>query len=274
MIVIKIGGGAGINHRAIFEDLRRLREGGQRAIVVHGANHELARVAARLGHMPRFVRSVSGHESRYTDPEAMEIFQMVYCGKVNKTLVTLCHAVGVNAVGLSGVDGRLLFGHRKQALRVVENGRRRIIRDDLTGKVESVNTGLLAMLLSHGYVPLICPPALSHECEAINVDGDRAAAMIAAEMRADRLIILSAVPGLLRDPQDDSTLIRDIPVRAIGACEHFARGRMRKKIMGAAEALASGVSEVIIADGRTEHPLEHALNGHGTLFHQGQMVRS
>lgn len=267
MIVIKIGGGAAINHRAVFGDLRRLLDQGERAIVVHGANHEMAEVSARLGHQPRMVRSVSGHESRYTDAEAMEIFQMVYCGKVNKTLVALCHALGINAVGLSGADGRLLYGRRKQAIRIVENGRRKLIRDDLSGKVESVNTELLTLLLDHRYVPLVCPPALSDEFQAINVDGDRAAAMVAAAMQAERLVILSNVPGLLRDRDDETTLIPEIPRGSIGDYQRFAQGRMRKKVMGATEALSRGVNEVIFADGRTAQPLAEALKGRGTLIH-------
>lgn len=274
MIVIKIGGGAAINHRGVFADLRRLLDQGERVIVVHGANHAMAEVSARLGHEPRFVRSVSGHKSRYTDAEAMEIFQMVYCGKVNKMLVTLCHTLGINAIGLSGVDGRLLFGRRKKAIRVVENGRRRIIHDDLSGKVESVNTGLLTLLLDNGYVPLVCPPALSDELQAMNVDGDRAAAMIAAALGATRLVILSNVPGLLRDECDETTLISDIPRGSIGDYEPFAEGGMKRKVLGAAEALSHGVREVILADGRTEHPLEDVLSGHGTRLHQNQGVRS
>lgn len=274
MIVIKIGGGAGINHRAVFGDLRRLLDQGERAIVVHGANHAMAEVSARLGHTPRFVTSISGHESRYTDTEAMEVFQMVYCGKVNKSLVALGHECGVNAVGLAGVDGRLLSGRRKQAIRIVENGRRRIIHDDLSGRVDSVNTELLTLLLDDGYVPLICPPALSKENQAINADGDRAAAMIAATMHAERLVILSDVPGLLRDKDDESTLITQIPRVALGEYEHFAAGRMRKKLIGATEALSRGVREVILADGRIEHPIDDALSGHGTVIGVGQGVPS
>lgn len=266
MIVIKIGGGPDINHRAVFENLRRLLDTGEQAIVVHGANHAMAEVSAQLGHQPRFIRSASGHESRYTDAEAMEIFQMVYCGKINKSLVALCHCLGINAVGLSGIDGRLLFGRRKQALRVVEDGRCRIVRDDLSGRVETVNVELLKLLLDGGYVPLICPPALSEENQAINVDGDRAAAMIAIAMKARRLVILSDVPGLLRDPGDEATLVPQIPMVSIDEYEKFAQGRMKKKVLGAAEALARGVSAVILADGRSSHPLDEALEGRGTLL--------
>jgi acetylglutamate/LysW-gamma-L-alpha-aminoadipate kinase len=179
----------------------------------------------------------------------------------------LCHALGINAVGLSGVDGRMLFGRRKKAIRVVESGRRRIIHDDLSGKVESVNAGLLTLLLDNGYVPLVCPPALSDEFQAMNVDGDRAAAMIAAALGATRLVILSNVPGLLRDKDDETTLISDIPRGSIGDYEPFAEGGMKRKVLGAAEALAQGVSEVVFADGRTAHPLSDALDGGGTLLY-------
>jgi len=267
MIVIKIGGGAGIRYQAIFEDLRRLLDGGETAIVVHGANHEMALTCARLGHEPRFIRSVSGHESRYTDAAALDIFKMVYCGKVNKTLVSLCHAVGINAIGLSGLDGGLLTGQRKKAIRIVENGRRRIIRDDLSGKITTVNSGLLRLLVDNGYLPLVCPPALSEESQAMNVDGDRAAAMIAAAMEAETLVMLSDVPGLLRDKDDETTLIREIPRESLGEFDGYAVGRMRKKVMGAGEALEQGVKEVLFADARVERPIERALSHEGTWIH-------
>lgn len=264
MIVIKIGGGADISHRDIFENLRRLLDRGERTVVVHGGNAEMATLAARLGQQPRMVTSVSGYESRYTDAAAIETFKMAYCGKVNKSLVELCQAVGINAIGLAGVDGRLLVARRKKALRIIEDGRRRILRDDLSGKIEAVNVDLLRLLLDNEYVPLICPPALSEEHQAVNVDGDRAAAMIAGALGAEALLILSNVPGLLRDRHDESTLITRIDRTALADNEQFAEGRMKKKVMGAAEALELGVGRVIFADARTQNPIDAALGGGGT----------
>lgn len=266
MLVIKIGGGREIDHEAIFSNLRRLLDGGERAVVVHGGNHEMGVLSERLGRPPRMLTSASGHESRYTDPETLGIFLMAYCGKVNKTLVALAQRLGIDAVGISGLDGRLLVGERKKAIRVVEDGRRRIIHDDYTGRVHTVNAGLLRVLLEAGYTPLVCPPALSDEGEAINVDGDRAAAMIAGALGAERLVILSNVPGLLRDRDDESTLIRRIDRAGLEEAERFARGRMKKKTLAAAEALAAGVRQVILADARVADPIDEALRLKGTVI--------
>ena len=161
MMVIKIGGGQGINYVGIFENLHALIDAGQQAVVVHGANHEMSVLTERLNLPQRMMTSVSGYESRFTDPATMEAFLMVYCGKVNKTLTALAQGIGLNAVGLSGVDGRLLFGQRKKAIRIIEDGKKKLIRDDYSGRIESVNTKLLRTLLQAGFLPLICPPALS-----------------------------------------------------------------------------------------------------------------
>jgi acetylglutamate/LysW-gamma-L-alpha-aminoadipate kinase len=266
MIVVKIGGGREIRHREILVDLKRHQDAGESFVVLHGANHEMGLISEQLGHPPHFVTSVSGHESRYTDLRTMDIFKMVYCGKVNKTLVALAHEIGINAIGLSGVDGALLRAERKKALRVFENGRRRLIRDDLSGRITEVNADLLRRLLAAGYVPLVCPPALSEEYEAVNVDGDRAAAMVAGALGAERLIVLSNVPGLLRDVNDEASLIARIARDQMGQVEPLALGRMKKKLLGAREALERNVRQVILADARVEHPIADALAGRGTII--------
>jgi len=193
---------------------------------------------------------------------------MVYCGKVNKGIVERLQRLGVNAVGLSGVDGRLLEGPRKKALRIVDpdTGRRRIIRDDLTGKVERVNGDLLRLLLAAGCWPVISPPAISYDGEAVNVDGDRAAAAIAAALGADTLLILSNVPGLLRDFPDESSLIRHVPADRLDEAMTYAEGRMRIKVLGAREALASGVRRVVLGDSRRDRPVSAGLIGTGTVI--------
>jgi acetylglutamate/LysW-gamma-L-alpha-aminoadipate kinase len=266
MIVIKIGGGQEINHRAIFTNLKSVLDRGEKVIVVHGANHEMKVVSDKLGKPPRMITSVSGYESRYTDKETIDIFKMVYAGKVNKALVELAQSLGINAVGISGVDGRLIEGERKTAIRIIEDGKRKIIHDDFSGKITKINTRLLTTLMDAGFLPLVCPPAISLESEAINVDGDRAAAMIAAALKADKLIILSNVPGLLRDKDDESTLIRAIDRQRMDEFEGFAEGRMKKKTMGAAEAIDEGVRAVIFADARVDDPIDRALRNEGTLI--------
>jgi acetylglutamate/LysW-gamma-L-alpha-aminoadipate kinase len=192
---------------------------------------------------------------------------MVYCGKVNKNIVEQLQHRGINAVGLSGIDGRIWQGPRKKAIRVVENGRKRIIRNNYTGRVEQVNVQLLSNLLDAGLIPVLTPPAISFAGEAINVDGDRAAGATAVAMGARDLLILSNVPGLLRDFPDETTIIpcleqKDIPEFS----RTVARGRMRIKLLGAQEAINGGVQRVVIGDARGDRPLHRALTGSGTVI--------
>jgi acetylglutamate/LysW-gamma-L-alpha-aminoadipate kinase len=223
-------------------------------------------VAEQLGHPPQFVTSVSGFTSRRTDRRTLEIFEMVYCGQMNKGLVEKLQTRGVNAVGLSGLDARIWEGPRKAAIKVIQNGRKRVIRDDYTGKVERVNTALLQTLLDAGALPVLTPPAASYDGEAINVDGDRAAAATAAAFQAEALIILSNVPGLLEKFPDESSLIRHIPPAKIDQFMSVAEDRMKKKVMGAQEALAQGIGRIVFADGRVEQPVRRAMAGEGTVI--------
>ncbi len=267
MIVVKVGGGKGINYEAVTTDLAELHQAGEKIVLVHGGSYETNLVSEKLGHPPRFVTSISGYESRYTDRETLEIFEMVYCGKINKSIVELLQQKGANAIGLSGIDGRLLEGPRKDAIKIIDaEGRRRVLRDDFTGKVEKVNLDLLNLLLDAGYLLAITPPAISYSGEAINVDGDRAAAMVAAALKADKLIILSNVPGLLRDVKDESSLISSVKKEQIEQAMALAEGRFKKKVMGATEALNEGVGQVVFADARIERPITAALAGKGTVI--------
>jgi acetylglutamate/LysW-gamma-L-alpha-aminoadipate kinase len=267
MFVIKIGGAEGINHQAIVDDVAALVSEGQRLIVVHGGSALTNQVAAELGHPPQFVTSVSGYTSRRTDRRTLEIFEMVYCGQVNKGLVENLQERGVNAVGLSGLDGQLWRGPRKAVIKIIdERGRRRVLRDDYTGRVEQVNVPLLNLLLDAGYTPVLTPPAVSYEGEAINVDGDRAAAATAIGLDAEALVILSNVPGLLERFPDEDTLIRHIAADRLETFMAVAQDRMKKKVMGAGEALAGGVARVIFADGRVDQPVRRALAGEGTVI--------
>jgi acetylglutamate/LysW-gamma-L-alpha-aminoadipate kinase len=201
-----------------------------------------------------------------TDLDTIADIQRAYRGRINNDLVLRLQRLGVNAVGLSGVDGRLLQAERKEAIRVVENGRKFILRDDYTGKVVSVNTALLRLLLDAGYRPVLTLPALASDGSAVNVDGDRAAAAIAAALGARDLLILSNVPGLLRDVQDPSTLIRLIPKAELASNQGVALDRMKKKLLGAEEALAGGVARVVLGTANRESPVQAALAGEGTVI--------
>ncbi len=266
MLVVKVGGSLGIDYDSVCRNLASLIQSGRRAILVHGGSAETNALSERLGKPPRMVTSVSGYESRYTDRETLTIFEMVYCGKMNKGIVERFQKLGVNAVGLSGMDGRIWQGRRKATITIVENGKRRVLRDDYTGRIESVNLDLLNLLLDHGYTPVLTPPAVSREGEAINVDGDRAVAALGAALGVDKLIILSNIPGLLRNLEDETSLITEIPVEEADSFMEFARGRMKKKLLGAVEAVQQGVREVIFGDARLPDPISQALSGRGTVI--------
>lgn len=265
MIVIKVGGGAGIDYDGLCADIAGMWAAGQRLVLLHGGSHETNMLSERLGHPPRFVTSPSGYTSRYTDRTTLEMFIMA-AGKVNTLIVERLQRLGVQAIGLTGLDGRLLAGQRKAAIRIVEDGKQRILRDDWTGTVERVNTGLLALLLEAGYLPVIAPLGSSAAGEAINVDGDRAAAAVAGALGAEALLLLSNVPGLLRAFPDEATLIARIPRADIEEFLPFAQGRMKKKVLGAAEALAGGAGRVILGDARAVQPVSRALAGVGTVI--------
>lgn len=267
MIVVKVGGSEGIDLDAVCQDVATLCQQNQPLVLVHGGSHMTNQVATALGHPPQFVTSPSGYTSRLTDRRTLEIFEMVYCGQVNKGIVERLQRANINAVGLAGLDGGIWRGPRKKAIRAVENGRRRVIRDNLTGRVDQVNVSLLQTLLQANYLPVLTPPALSFENEAINVDGDRAASATAVALQATDLIILSNVPGVLRDFPDESSLIRTLPAGEIETvAQDYAQGRMRIKLLAAQEALAGGVGRVVLGDARGQHPLLAALQGAGTVI--------
>lgn len=267
MIVVKAGGGEGLNAEAVCADIAELVRQSEQIVLVHGGSHETNLISEKLGHPPRFVTSVSGHLSRYTDRETLEIFAMVIAGRINKLFVERLQQWGVNAVGLCGLDGRLLEGKRKSTLRIIEDGRQKMLHGEYSGVIAQVNTGLLKILLEAGYTPVVAPLAISYESEALNVDGDRAAAAIGSALKAHSLVILSNVPGLLRDFPDESTLIPHIPLaQAEEHLERYAQGRMKRKLLGAIEALHHGVGRVVIADGRVAQPVQRALAGQGTVI--------
>jgi acetylglutamate/LysW-gamma-L-alpha-aminoadipate kinase len=265
-LVIKIGGAAGVATESILDEIAcYLRTPGadRRIVLVHGGSDLTNELARDLGHEVRTLTSPGGMTSRYTDRETLRIYAMAVAGQINTELVAQLQGRGINALGLAGVDGRLLLARRKAATRALTSeGRVQIVRDDYTGQIEQVNTRLLETLLDAGYLPVIAPLALSHEGERLNVDGDRAAAALAGALGASELVIATNVPGLLRDPQDRNSLIRRIEAERLEEYAIYAQGRMRKKMLGAKEAITGGVSRVRIGNA----PLPELLGGAGTTI--------
>jgi len=263
MLVVKIGGSDAIDYGTFLEDLA----GHENWILLHGGSHELDRISEELGHHPRFVESVSGYTSRYTDEETVDLINMVYPGKMNKFLVEELQKLGVNAFGFSGLDGRILECKRKSSLKIKKEGKKVVLRGEHSGIIKKVNTEPIELLLEAGYSPVLTIPAVTFEGTAVNVDGDRAAAEVASAFSADKLLLLSDVPGLLKDVNDVNSLVNEMSREDIEKfTDEYAEGRMKKKLLGAGEAIDAGVGSVILGDGTVEKPVTNALSGGGTLI--------
>lgn len=235
-LVIKAGGSAGVDRDAVADLVaERAREG--EVVLVHGASAETDRLSAALGHPARTVVSPSGHQSRRTDRRTLELFAMAALGIESFQYCEKLQVRGIDTLALSGPSGRVLVGTRKD-IRAVENGKTLILRDDHTGSIDAVATDLLESVLRDGRVPVIAPLAIGGDGLALNVDGDRAAARVAAALRAEELLILTNVPGLLQDVGDPSSLVL---TATVAEAEGLAQGRMKKKVLAAKEALAAGV---------------------------------
>jgi acetylglutamate/LysW-gamma-L-alpha-aminoadipate kinase len=274
MLVIKIGGGAAISeggYTNFAEDLATISEP---VVVVHGGNAEFSDLSCQLGMPPRMITSSSGRVTRYTDATTMDVMLMTYCGKVNKRLVAALRAAGVNAVGLSAIDGGIAVGRRKPVLRGTEDGKSKVLREDHAGTLETVDPSLVRLLLQHGYTPVLTPPALGEAGVPINVDGDKLALELATALQADGLLFFSDTPGLLRDRHDESSLIAQIDASSPESALASASGRMVVKVEAALGAVARGVGRVVFADGRIANPIQAALNGHGTTVHRTMATAS
>ncbi|MFB6290795.1 MAG: [LysW]-aminoadipate kinase [Candidatus Bipolaricaulia bacterium] len=261
MLVIKIGGSKEIDYESFLEDLGNYEDW----ILLHGGSHELDRISEELGHPPRFVESVSGYTSRYTDEQTVELINMVYPGKMNKFIVEKLQKLGVNAFGLSGIDGRVLECKRKSNLKIKKDGKKVVLRGEHSGIIKKVHTEPIELLLEAGYHPVLTIPAITFEGTAVNVDGDRAAAEVASAFSADKLLLLSDVPGLLKDVHDKASLVNEIDYDDLERyTDKYAKGRMKKKLLGAGEAIDAGVNSVILGDGTLDKPVTKALSGAGT----------
>ena len=265
MLIIKIGGGKTINWEYIAEDLKSIIKKEQ-VVIVHGANAIRDEIAEKLGHPTKTILSPSSVSSVYTDREAMDIFLMSYAGLVNKKIVALFQKNGINAIGLSGIDGKLWEGERKENVFSVENGKTKLIKDNLTGRVERVNADLIRLLINNKYVPIICPPAITPNGEIINTDGDMATVQMAKSLSADKIIFLFESPGLLEKNPDEKTIVKKIDKKEIDKYMSFAEGRMKKKMLAVKKAFESGVKAVYFGDGRIKNPITNCLAGMGTIL--------
>jgi acetylglutamate/LysW-gamma-L-alpha-aminoadipate kinase len=271
VLVIKLGGSAGIDPNLTLDDIAGIWPGEQ-VVLVHGANAALDAFQRQQGREPHLVQSASGQVSRFTDRETMDDLLAIYAGQTNKRLVEGLQARSVNAVGLTGMDGAIARGKRKDAIRVVEDGKPKVLRGDYAGSLTGIDTRLLDLLLANEYLPVLTPPALSMVGEAINVDGDKLALRLALALGASALVLLSNTAGLLADLDDADSLIRQIDVAdddSVTAAISAAGGRMKKKVQAGVDAVRSGIPTVVFGDARREQPVSAALAGHGTTVMAG-----
>jgi acetylglutamate/LysW-gamma-L-alpha-aminoadipate kinase len=271
-VIVKVGGARAVDPAGALSDVESLDAAGEDVVLTHGGSTAVDDTLERLGMEPEYVETPSGVVGRFTDEATMEVFEMVMPGLLNTELVASLQSLGVDAVGLSGVDGRLLHGPRKSAVRVQAEGKKKIRRGDHSGTIKAVNADLLATLLADGYTPVVSPPMAGADSDEdgedivtpVNTDADRSAATIAGEL-AGQLVLLTDVPGILADPDDRDTLIRTVETPADWErLEDAAEGFMSRKVMAAKEALEGGAVEVIVADANLERPIETALEGDGT----------
>lgn len=286
-VVVKIGGARAVEPEGAVADIAHLVANGRKVVVVHGGSTAVDETLEALGEKPTYVETPSGVTGRFTDERTMEVFTMVMAGKVNTELTATLREAGVDALGLSGVDGGLLTGSRKSAVRVVEDGKKKIKRGDHSGKITDVNADLLETLLDGGYTPVATVPMLaddvaeprsadsetkSRACVPVNADADRAAAAVAGALGAE-LVVLTDVEGVYADPDDSETLIASASTPAdLDALNDAAEGFMTKKIMAATEALDGGAAKVVVADANVRDPITTALNGTGTHIEPGVLA--
>ena len=260
-VVVKYGGNAMVNDtlkQQVMEDIVLLWLIGVRVVLVHGGGPEISDLMDRLGKKPEFIDGL-----RVTDAETVEIVQMVLAGKVNKTLVNLLEMKGGKAVGLSGMDGRLIEAKmRDEKLGYV-------------GDVTKINIRPVTDLLDRGYIPVISTVGCDEEGNTYNINGDTAAAYIAGALQAERLIMMTDIAGILRDRNDPSTLIPEITLEEAAKLrqEGVIAGGMIPKVDCCITAIDAGVKNVVIMDGRVPHSILMELltdEGAGTWIKGGQ----
>ncbi len=257
-LVVKYGGNAMLNEAlksAVMSDIVLMQLVGINVVLVHGGGPEINAMLGKIGKESRFVGGM-----RYTDQETMEIVQQVLAGKVNKDLVQLLEDAGGRALGLCGLDGSLLKAD--------------MLGEDLgyVGEIREVNAGILHHSVANGYIPVVSTIAAGYHGEVYNINADVAAARIAAEMGAMKLIVLTDVRGLLRDKDDDATVIPVVRTSEVSKLkrEGIITGGMIPKIDCAADAVRRGVGRAHIIDGRIPHSILVELftdQGIGTMLY-------
>ena len=262
MLIIKVGGGSQINLPGIVADLAQLETP---YVVVLGANALRDDLGTRLGLEKQELTSVSGYTSVYSDENAIDLIMMAYAGLRNRRFVELCQRHDINAVGLTGLDGRLILGQRNRGIRVREGGKT-LMKRDFSGKPRSVNTALLELLLTQGYRPVLSIPIVDEQGFAINSENDDIVNTLQEALHAERIVQLIEAPGFLDNRDDPQSVVDQMTKSELQARETQVQGRMKRKMLALRRLFEAGAGEVVIADGRVEHPVHDALAGRGTII--------
>lgn len=254
-VVIKYGGHAMVNcelKKAVLTDAVLMKYVGMHPVIVHGGGPDITGMLKKVGKESTFVGGL-----RVTDAETMEIAQMVLVGKINKDIVGMLNSIGGSAVGLSGKDGRLLMAEKKMGLVRNAEGAEELVDIGQVGRVRQVNPGILETVIREGYIPVVAPVATGEAGESYNVNADSAAGALAAALKADKLIILTDVEGILADRRDKSSLISIITTDEVpGLVDRgVIDGGMIPKVECCVNALQQGVGTTHILDGRVPHSI-------------------
>ena len=260
ILVVKYGGNAMTDDELkwlVMRDMTLLRFVGIKVVLVHGGGPEISQTLSRMGMQSRFVNGL-----RYTDAETAEVVRMVRAGKINKGLVHMLGALGARAIGLSGIDGNLLKCSKES--------------EDLgfVGKIDRVDTHVIESCLDAGYLPVVSTVGYDEEGNIYNVNADTAASAIAGALKAESLILMTDVRGLLRVRDDEESLIKKVYVSDIPSLvkEGVISGGMIPKVACCRDAIRNGVGRVFITDGRVKHSILLELlsdEGLGTMFVKG-----
>ena len=264
-ILIKYGGHAMIDDEAMSSTARDtvlLKYVGMKPLIVHGGGPEISRSMDKLGKEPKFIKGL-----RVTDEETMEIIEMVLVGKISTEIVSELIKHDGDAISVSGKDSSLIFAHKKELSKIDEE----VIDLGLVGEVDQVNTKLLDMFLDNDYIPVISPVGIADDGTSLNLNADTAAGEVASAVDAEKLIILTDVPGVLRDPSDPSSLIQKIRISEVPDLieQGIITGGMIPKIETCVKAIENGVKSCHIIDGRKDHSILFEIfttNGIGTMI--------
>lgn len=259
IVVIKYGGNAMINEELkmnVIKDVVLLSEIGVKVILVHGGGPEINRTLDKMGKETQFINGL-----RYTDEETIDVVQMVLAGKTNKDLVKLIMQKGGNAVGISGVDNQLIIAKKHDS------------EDDLgyVGDVDKINPNIIIDMLDKGYIPVIASVGTDEEGHTYNINADTAAAEIAGALGAENMILVSDIPGLLADKDDEGTLIPLVHVYEVNSLieKGIIGGGMIPKVDCCVRAIRQDVKKAVIIDGRIPHSILIEMlskEGIGTMF--------